>query len=175
MSYLVLAYPTLSKPDYDWIQAIRSKEDKRYYGVVEPHFTIVFATEKLDLDTFSRHIKTKIQGTGAFNITLDSAKLVEDDSKKFFHAFLIPSQGFDVINKLHDVLYTGILSSELRHDIPFIPHVGLGTNNDRSEIERLVGDINDGNKIITGRINELYIVEYDGKKVVDLERLTLGD
>src|SRR5690606_29174424 len=124
MAYLVLTYPDIDKSDYDWIQEIRKNHDNRYFDVVEPHFTLVFSTNKLSLEDFTRHVKEKIEGSQAFEISLDSAKVVEDDSKEFFHEFLIPSKGFDEINKIHDELYTGPLESELRHDIPFIPHVG---------------------------------------------------
>lgn len=44
MALLVLAYPELSKNDYDWIQDFRRKHDELYYKIVEPHFTIVFPT-----------------------------------------------------------------------------------------------------------------------------------
>ncbi len=42
MALLVVAYPELSKSDYDRIQAFRQMHDPLYYDVVEPHFTIVF-------------------------------------------------------------------------------------------------------------------------------------
>ena len=174
MAYLVLAYPDIEQSDYDWIQSVRKKEDKRYYGVVDPHFTILFPSNKLNLDDFILHAKKNTGGFQAFEISLDSARVVEDDSKEFFHAFLIPSNGFDEINKLHDALYTGSLESELRHDIPFIPHVGIGTNKDRREIKKLVDDINTSNKRITGSVNKLSVVEYDGKRVVNIQVLPLG-
>ena len=130
MAYLALAYPDIHQSDYDWIQGIRKDYDKRYFDVVEPHFTLVFSTDKLNLGDFVEHVKEKIGAFRAFDIRLDSAKVVEDDSKDFYHEFLIPSIGFDEISKIHDKLYTGSLASELRHDIPFIPHVGIGTSDE---------------------------------------------
>ena len=43
MSYLVLAYPKISKSDFDFIQDYRKANDPKYFLLVEPHFTIVFS------------------------------------------------------------------------------------------------------------------------------------
>lgn len=175
MAYLVLAYPKISKTDYNWIQGTRKKEDKRYYGVVEPHITIVFATDRLDLTELTTHVKDATQDFKSFDILLDSTKTVKDDFQDIYHAFLIPSKGYDEITKLHDVLYTGALESELRQDLPYIPHVGIGTNQIEKPVKELAEQIENDGKKIAGSINELTIVEYDGTKVVDLKTISLAD
>lgn len=175
MAYLVLAYPDLDQSDYDWIQDLRKKHDKQYFDVVQPHFTLVFSTNKLNLEDFTQHAKEKVEELRAFEISLDSARVVEDDSKEFFHEFLIPSKGFEEINKIHDELYTGLLESELRHDIPFIPHVGIGSSNDQQEAEEVVGMIIQEQRPIIGTVSKITIVEFDGKKVADLQTITLNN
>lgn len=174
MAYLALAYPDINQADYDWIQDIQKKRDKRYFDVVQPHFTLVFSTNKLSLEDFTQHIIEKAERFQAFEISLDSAKVVEDDSKEFFHEFLIPSKGFDEINKIHDELYTGLLESELRHDIPFIPHVGIGTSDDRQEAEEVVSMVMQAQRPIIGTVSKITIVEFDGKKVIDLKTIHLN-
>lgn len=175
MAYLALAYPDIDQSDYDWIQGIRKNHDKRYFDVVEPHFTLVFSTDKLSLEDFVEHVKEKIGAFRVFDISLDSAKVVEDDSKDFYHEFLIPSKGFDEINKIHDELYTGLLESELRHDIPFIPHVGIGTSDEYKEAEKVVRMIEQAQRPIIGTVSKITIVEFDGKKVTDLQTIPLGE
>jgi hypothetical protein len=175
MAYLALAYPDIDQSDYDWIQDIRKTHDKRYFNVVQPHFTLVFSTTKLSLEEFTQHIKEKAERFQAFDISLDSAKVVEDDSKEFFHEFLIPSKGFDEINRIHDELYTGSLESELRHDIPFIPHVGIGTSDEKQEAEEVVSMVIQAQRTIIGTVSKITIVEFDGKKVVDLETIFFGE
>lgn len=175
MAYLALAYPDIDQSDYDWIQDIRKKHDKRYFDVVRPHFTLVFSTDKLSLEDFTQHVKEKTKDFQAFEISLDSARVVEDDSKEFFHEFLIPSEGFDEINKIHDKLYTGLLESELRHDIPFIPHVGIGTSDDRQEAEETVSMVMQEQRPINGTVSKITIVEFDGKKVIDLQTIVFGE
>ncbi len=49
---LVLAYPELLDKDKQWIDSFRSKHDHLFYGVVEPHFTIVFPTFGIEYDDF---------------------------------------------------------------------------------------------------------------------------
>lgn len=174
MAYLVLAYPDIDKSDYDWIQEIRKNHDNRYFEVVEPHFTLVFSTNKLSLEDLTQHVKEKIEGLQAFEISLDSAKVVEDDSKEFFHEFLIPSKGLNEINKIHDELYTGSLESELRHDIPFIPHLGIGTSDEQQEAEKVVSLVMQEQRTITGAVSKITVVEFDGKKIVDIETIPLA-
>src|SRR5687768_12300873 len=127
MSNVVLGYPTISPVDFDWIQNIRKTSD-RQYDVVKPHFTLVFPTAKLSEDELIRHTQQKAKNASVIKIALLRAIVVEDDSKMFFHTFLIPSEGNQEIIMLHVLLYTGGLASELREDIPFIPHLGIATN-----------------------------------------------
>lgn len=173
MSYLVIAYPSICKSDFEWIQDIRKKSDNRYFDVVNPHFTLVFGTDKLDINELVKHVTEKVKGFRKFNICLDSAILVEDDSKEFYHAFLIPSDGFNEINELHDRLYSGPLGSELRTNIPFIPHVGIGTNDNKPTIEKLVGDLNQEKRKVMGSVDELSIVEYNGRKIINRLSISL--
>lgn len=172
MPNLALIYPEISKEDFDAIQAIRQEHDRRYFGVVDPHITLVFSTDKITADELVEHVKTKLSDMGTFSLKFDSAKLVENDAKDFFHAFLIPSTGFDEINAIHDQLYTGVLESELRHDIPFIPHLGIGTGS-KEEMEKLVSQLNNSKITISGTAEEVTIVQYDGKKVTNHTSVSL--
>lgn len=173
MSNLVIAYPAISESDYLWIQDIRKKRDPKYFDVVKPHVTLVFGTEKLSVEELSAHTKKKLANVAKFELRLDSAIIVEDDSKTFFHAFLVPSKGHDEINAIHDLLYSDDLASELRLDIPFIPHLGIGTG-DEADMAAPVDEINDSKKIVSGSIDAVTIVQYDGVKVVDVENIPLA-
>lgn len=173
MSNLVIAYPTISETDYSWIQDVRKKHDPKYFDVVKPHVTLVFGTEKLSVEGLSAHTKHKLANVAKFELRLDSAIVVEDDSKTFFHAFLVPSKGHDEINTIHDLLYSDDLASELRLDIPFVPHLGIGTG-DEAGMTALVDEINDSKKIVSGSIDAVMLVQYDGVKVVDVENIPLS-
>lgn len=173
MSYLILAYPALKSADYDRVQAIRQASDPLYFDVVKPHVTLVFGTDKMNAQQLTEHAQHKLAGFRSFPILLDSVKVVEDDSKKFFHTFLVPSQGYQEIITLHDLLYTNGLAGELRLDIPFIPHVGIGTNTSKDNMNKLADGLTSKGIAIQGMIEKLSIVEYDGHRVVDLKELSL--
>ena len=171
MTFLAIAYPNINDSDYRWIQDIRQEHD-RQFSIVEPHITLVFSTNKLDPSEFTEHIRDSLAKFRSFPITLDSARIIEDDSKNFFHAFLVPSNGFSEIEKLHDLLYHGALKSELRLDIPFIPHLGIGSGS-KAEMATLVDQVNSQKITISGYLEKVSIVEYDGSKVKDLSTVSL--
>lgn len=173
MSNVVLGYPNISEADFDWIQGIRKESDKHYYGVVQPHFTFVFPTDKLPADKLAEHVKTKAKDAPAIQFRLDKAVVVEDDSKTFTHVFLVPSDGSDEINELHDDFYTDELASELREDIPFIPHVGIATG-EKEAMLALADRINDEGVDIRGSIGALSVAIYDGEKVEDVQQIELA-
>lgn len=174
MSFVVIAYPKISQKDFRWIQAIRKINDRRMFHVVKPHVTFIFPTTKLDAVKLARHVTEHVGDFKAIKIKLDSAKVVQDHNKKYSHTFLIPSIGYDAITKLHDLLYVNDMASELREDIPFVPHVGIGMSGDHSAMEMLAKDIDESDINIYGLIDHLVIAGYDGNKVTDITEISLG-
>lgn len=174
MSFVVIAYPKITLEDYEWIQNIRKEHDTNMFGVVKPHVTFVFPTNKLNANSLTKHVKEHVTGFKAFPIKLDSTKVVEGDSKVFTHTFLVPSTGYEQVNELHDQLYVDGLASELRSDIPFVPHLGIGANSDKKVMEELAEFISKSGKSISGTIDELVVCEYDGKKVIGITTVPLA-
>lgn len=172
MASLDLIYPEVSPKDFDVIQRIRKQHDQRYFDVVEPHITLVFGTDKISTDELVVHTQNTLQSTKTFDLIFDSVRVVEDDSGEFFHAFLIPSTGHDDINTIHDVLYSGVLESELRHDIPFIPHMGIGTGT-QADMDALAQKLNTERILIKGLARHISIVQYDGSKVSNYSSVPL--
>jgi hypothetical protein len=105
---------------------------------------------------------------------LTKALVVNDDSAALFHAFLVPSIGEREITALHDVLYTGALASELRRDIPFVPHIGIATNSQKVAVQELVDELNSEPLNIDGVIEALTVSSYDGIRVDDYLRVPLA-
>lgn len=54
---------------------------------------------------------------------------------------LVQDEGFSEVVRLHDKLYTVILALELRLDIPFYPHIGIGSSTDVLACKRLADDL----------------------------------
>jgi len=172
MANLVIAYPELEKADYDWIQNVRRDHDKRNFSVVRPHISLVFGTDKLDIPALADHPRNCLRDTKRFNVAFSSTKIVEDHSNTFFHLFLIPSEGYDEIDQIHSLLYGGALQSELRVDIPFIPHLSIG-NGSEAEMVALKQEIDRSGLNIQGMVHELSIVQDEGQHVTDYLKVEL--
>src|SRR5258708_1164610 len=105
MAYLAIAYPDFSKPDLAWIQEYRKDYDKRSFGIVPPHFTLVFSITDIRLDVFVREIETQLIGVREIDFELAVATVNRNNSENYYHEFLVPEKGHAAIIKLHDRLY----------------------------------------------------------------------
>jgi len=172
MALVVVNYPNISERDYAWIQAIRAEHDI-YYEIVSPHFTFVFPSSTTDEAGFVGHIKRRTKGVKRIRFVLRCALVVKDCLSKYTHVFLMPDDGFSDIVRLHDRLYTGLLASELRLDIPFLPHIGIGSAIAPEACKGLAENLNEGNFSIEGTIDTLDIASFGGKSMKTIERIQL--
>ncbi|MDB5259886.1 MAG: hypothetical protein JWN37_117 [Candidatus Nomurabacteria bacterium] len=173
MSFLVLAYPKISKEDFDFIQAYRRENDLKFFNIVSPHFTIVFSTDGLTKEEFVNEIKNKAKGLQKFNFHLKVATINKDSFDSYYHEFLVADTGNSEIIKIHDKLYSGILFKNLRFDIDFIPHIGIGNSENILESKKRVDELNKKDISILGTIDKLDIVEYTDNKIETLEEVLL--
>ena len=174
MALLVLAYPRIAQADYDWLQAIRAQRDERYFSLVAPHFTLVFPAAGIEREAFSAHIRRQTTGVKSIPFVMRCAIVVADDSRQFSHVFLVPDEGFSEIVRLHDRLYTGALAEELRLDIAFIPHVGVGNNADARACKCVADELNAQDFRIAGTIDTLDVVCYEHAEVRTIEQIALA-
>lgn len=175
MFLLVLAYPEMKAEDYKWVQSLRKKFDERYYNVVEPHFTIVFPVEKIEEHSFVQHVKKSTKYFESINFTIRSSIIVKDAFSKFTDVFLVPDEGNSEIIRLHDKMYTGILSAELRLDIPFIPHIGIGGSKIAEECREISCAINKNRFSVNGVLKSLDIVFYNYPKLETIKKIECMD
>ncbi len=173
-SLLAINYPTLAQPDLGWIQGIRQQYDELYFEVVAPHFTLVFPAFNQDETTFTEHVRRIVCETAPFEFVLRCTVLGDDAFSDYTHVFLVPDEGYSQIVRLHDRLYTGILSEQLRLEIPFIPHIGIANSKDPKACKRLVNQINNREFEIFGTVEHLDVIKYGENRVRTLERIPLG-
>lgn len=173
MSLLVIAYPTLSPDDTNRIQNFRALHDRLYYDVVPPHFTLVFPVSNWSQEKFIREIKSRAFVVQTFSFVLRCATVNKDSFSPHYHTFLVPDEGYSHFVKLHDLLYSGLLSNDLRLDIDYIPHIGVGNDTDPQTCKRLANDWNASGFGIRGEINSLTVVNYEHNKVSPLEVILL--
>ena len=173
MAYLVLAYPNISEEDYQFIQNYRKNNDPRYFSLVEPHFTIVFATYNLSEEDFVAEVERQVEGSAKFEFTIRCATINQDDSGEFYHEFLVPDEGYSNIVKLHDRVYSGLFFDNLRFDIDFIPHIGIGNSEDVTVSKKRVDELNAQDLSIKGSVRALDIVKYEDNKVSTVKKVEL--
>lgn len=174
MAYLAVVYPKLAAADFDWIQDYRRANDSRYFDLIGPHFTLVFAVHDIERRDFVAEIERQAAGVAPFAFNLRVATINFDDSRTYYHEFLVPDAGYASIVKLHDRLYSGLLSRHLRLDLDFIPHIGIG-NSDQAAVSKARVDALNGRGVdISGTVDVIDIVEYRDGVVRTLETVALG-
>ena len=172
---LVIAYPELSADDKTWIDQFRKNHDPLFYGVVEPHFTLVFPTFGFEYEAFTQEIKEKAMASSSFEFVIRCAMMNNDKLSEYYHIFLVPDEGYSNIAKLHKVLYSELIKDTLLLDVDFIPHIGIGSFKDKIECKRIVDSINDMNLTIKGSVNSLSIISYSDGQVNDKGSIELPD
>ena len=174
MAFLVVTYPKLEQSDFDWIQEYRQQNDPRYFAIVPPHFTIVFAVSDISKEDFIAEVKKQSAGLRKFDFEIKVATINRDDSGEYYHEFLVPDAGYSNIVKIHDKLYAGELAGHLRYDIDFIPHIGIGNADAVEASKKRVDDLNARDVAIKGSVDTLDIIEYSGGPVQTIEKIQLS-
>jgi 2'-5' RNA ligase len=172
MPLLVVAYPQLEATDYAWIQTLRQQHDP-HYALIAPHFTLVFPVNTLSHEQIVAHTTAVATQTSTIRFVIRCATIVKDAFSQLTQVFLVPEEGYSAIVKLHDALYTQLLTDALRLDIPFIPHITVGGHPDPRVCKALADDINRQHICIKGRIDALDCIAYENNTVTPVRRVAL--
>src|SRR3989344_6774673 len=118
----LLFYPRFSKKVEREIRSFRIKYDP-FVNSWKPHITLVFPVSNKDIseEEFIKNIKNTLSKWKSFDIHVNGFEKSWDN-----WLFILLKEGNDKVIELHDQLYTGVLSSQLRKDIEYIPHLGIG-------------------------------------------------
>lgn len=136
---------------------------------------MVFQVHELPEGVFSEHVARVARASRPLSFMCRYAMVHNDNSSDDYYVFLVPDEGFSELALLHDALYTSVLASHLRLDIPYVPHVGIATLKDSGRCKELADELNAKRLRIGGKVDEISVVEYDGKLVTDLRRFRLGN
>lgn len=173
ISYLAIAYPKIKSADFELIQQYRKQKDELYFDIVDPHFTLVFPVFNINEKDFLKEIKKQTETFRSFEFTIRCATISKDAFSNYYHVFLVPDEGYSKVVKLHDKLYSGGLKNQLRLDIDFVPHIGVGNSLDKDECKWMVDEWNAKDFEIKGVVNEISIIEYSHLNLKELEKITL--
>lgn len=174
MAYALISYPDLKGCDFEMIQNYRKVNDEWLYTVVKPHFTVVFPVFDIPKERFIDEIRKLSEGQAPIDFAIRCAVPNKDAFNDYYHTLLVPDEGYSRIVKLHDRFYSGLLKDNLRLDIDFIPHMGIGTSKDKFRCKEMVDELNGAELEIKGTISNLTVVEYVEDTVTNLVEIPLG-
>jgi len=126
MMYALVHYPHI---DIRRIQQFREIHDPQY-SLILPHITLMFPVpEAVGETNLVHHLDGVLHSWRPFPIHLQDVQISAD-----LYLYLLVQAGKEVVIRLHDEIYTGILGGYLRKEIPYIPHVTLGITGSRAHL-----------------------------------------
>ena len=170
-SLAVVAYPTLSDGDREWIEGIRTRYDP-LAARIAAHFTLVFPTEVAEAPLVAQ-VRKALKSASPIPVVLRRAAAYSDAIGSGCYVFLLAEEGHRELLQLHDTLYEGTPTAHRRFDIPFVPHVTVGAHPQMSECERIVNHLNEESRIIRAWINGVDVIEIDESTIRTVAEIPL--
>jgi 2'-5' RNA ligase len=135
--------------DTDLIQNIRHQYDP-LASKIPPHITLVFPFEsEISSDALRQHLKTSLEGFKSFSLKL------QEISHEEGYFFLNPIEGQEQIIKIHDLLYSGILTKFLSKEHDYKPHITVGRFKDLSAIQAAMKKLKHFDYEFTTEVNKI--------------------
>jgi 2'-5' RNA ligase len=125
MIYALVHFPEI---DLELINGLRADYDPQF-NLIAPHITIVFPVlDSIGEHRLVSHMQTVLRDCLPFPIRLKGLMKSWDE-----YLFLTVQKGEDDVIRLHDNLYTGLLSEYRNKENKFVPHLTLGKFTGQSE------------------------------------------
>lgn len=161
MKLYVAVFPDL-KSNFSWIEEFRTKHDPAAQ-FIEPHMTLVFPTTALSEAPLIDEISSLVKEFERFRVILRSAIVMPETetSGRHAHVFLVPDEGFSHLVLLHDLLYSGKLKSQLRLDIPFLPHLTVAAGVPPEAAKALTDSLNSKRFVIEFTVEAVSVVNIE--------------
>ncbi len=155
-----VVFPSMKKSEIAFLQNIREKNDLKGYTTIGPHFTIFSPTEKFTKHEFTTFFRKNLRGQKKISFNIHTAIFMPPlVNHKSWYVFLVPDKGFSGLCKLNRLAYQNNLRSELDENFPFIPHITVGSSNDKINSIQLVNKINELGIRLSGEISRVSLVE----------------
>ena len=156
-SLYTIAYPELNATDNAFIDKFREANHPNARSRIQAHFTLLYACSAVELDIYLAHVAAVASESGGISFECKYAMLGADDESEVAYTFLVPDKGYSAISLLHDALYRGPMESHLRLDLPYTPHITIGSFASRSVAKSACDALNADGINIKGRISSLHV------------------
>jgi hypothetical protein len=168
----VVAYPTLTATDRDWIESVRARHDPRA-DMIAAHVTLAFPAVAYPT-AIVRDAALVAATNPPVRFAIGAARAVADAIGGGAHVFLVIDEGRDTIAALHDQLYAGTLARHLRADIPFIPHITVAAHPDLAWCRDFATNLNRTLPRMRGTLDTLDVIAVGTSHVETIAHLALG-
>ncbi|WP_426304374.1 2'-5' RNA ligase family protein [Acidovorax facilis] len=152
-----VAYPECDARDLQTIDTWRAANDSTGHALVRPHFTLVFACNAVDEATYLAHVAAVAARTAPIPFHCRYAMLGADAHSPRAHAYLVPDEGYAALSLLHDALYTGPLADAMRLDLPYTPHITVGTFETAPQARKWCAARNHAGVSVPGRVAAVWV------------------
>jgi 2'-5' RNA ligase len=172
---LTVCYPELSPRAGAFVTEFRQQHEAPRHERIQAHFTLVFGCTALGLDEYTRHVAAVAKTSKPIHFSCKYAMLGNDDETNIAYVFLVPDQCNAEISLLHDRLYTGPLRPHLRLDLPYIPHITIGTTASREAAKALCDELNHDGVAIEGSLSRVTVGFAEDGRFQNLSAHALGE
>lgn len=172
-SFLVVTYPEFKQADLDAIEQFRASYDSEKKRIIGAHFTLVFPVAGISEHEFVEAVTRKTNLFHPIAFTVRKATVHKDEFGDGYYCFLVPNKGTEAIKLLHDKLYEDELSTYLRKDIAYVPHITIGHANDEASAVIIANAWNDQAGIVNGGINAIEVCRFENARVTTIKRVAI--
>ena len=118
MYFSLVYYPGIEQKGF---HAFRNKYEP-FSSLLPEHLTFVFPVpDTIGQEEVENHILEVVSFWNPFRVHFCNLEKTIDH-----WLFWTIKEGNELVSRLHNELYTGILAPHLREDLPYLPHIGLG-------------------------------------------------
>lgn len=165
MKIAIVAYPSLSMADREWIEAFRTRHDPQS-SRIRVHFTLVFPVEVApsEVASVTEEVREVAAAARVVRFVVRRTAVVGDAFGSDHHVFLVPEEGAAEIATLHGRLYAGALAAHVPSGVLFVPHMTIGRAREREAAQRLAEQV-DVRRAVRGTVERLTLVDVGEARV----------
>ena len=169
----VVTFPKMTAENADLINGFRANHDPNFSHIAA-HFTLVFAVGHMSEADLGNHARDRIARLTEIRFVCRYAMVGADHALPVYYAFLVPDEGFSEISRLRDALHVGALETSLRPDIPYVPHITLGSFDRAEDARAHCDELNAGDLLVEGCIDTVTVMRKSGREISVGETVRFG-
>lgn len=171
---MIIAIPNMEMSDWDFLQSLRKTYDPKGYAFLQPHFTLLASSKYISKQDFNQLIKANLNTQSKIDFIIRTAIFMPPlNQHKSWYTFLLPEEGFNALVKLQRQIVNTGLYNYLDTNFPFIPHITVGSSQEKTICLESVNNLNNQKIAITGCIEKIHLIETNNNSTQILDEILL--